>query len=53
MTRVYASNGWLKTAANGLLGWDEEEKEYKIEESPSKVKTFDEYVFVMRTRIDK
>jgi hypothetical protein len=40
--------------ANDLLRWDEEKEEYKIAESPEgKVKTFDEYVFVMRTRIGK
>ncbi|KAF8847949.1 hypothetical protein BDZ45DRAFT_811180 [Acephala macrosclerotiorum] len=34
--------------------WDEEESEYKIEEpSAAKVNTMDEYVFVMRTRIDR
>jgi hypothetical protein len=40
--------------ANNSLRWGEEEEEYKIEESlERKVKTFDEYVFVMRTRIGK
>jgi len=34
--------------------WDEEESEYKIEEaSRPKANTHDEYVFVLRTRIDK
>jgi hypothetical protein len=54
VTEVYASNGALINTANDSLRWDDEEEEYRIEESPErKVKTFDEYVFVMRTRIGK
>jgi hypothetical protein len=41
-------------SADDPLRWDEEKEEYKIEESlKRKVKTFDEYVFVMRTRSGK
>lgn len=41
-------------SADDPFRWDEEESEYKIEESSAaKVNTLDEYVFVMRTWIGK
>jgi hypothetical protein len=51
---IYTSNSALSNTANTLLRWDEEEEEYKIQESPERmVKIFDEYLFVIRIRIGK